>query len=76
MTNRSCLLKCCLRRQISLFQACWEQVGKRRISPNCPDQCGEVTGQDLVQAGAWGKGGGDELGAEEERVGYDSPPGM
>ena len=51
-------------------------VGKRRISPNCPDQCGEVTGQDLVQAGAWGKGGGDELGAEEERVGYDSPPGM
>lgn len=27
-----------------------------------------------MQEGAWGKGGGDELGAEE-RVGYERPPG-
>lgn len=29
-----------------------------------------------MQEGAWGKGGGDELGAEEERVGYERPPGV
>ena len=29
-----------------------------------------------MQAGAWGKGGGDELGAEEERVGYGRPLGV
>ena len=29
-----------------------------------------------MQTGAWGKGGGDELGAEEERVGYERPLGV
>lgn len=26
-----------------------------------------------MQEGAWGKGRGDELGAEEERAGYERP---
>ena len=29
-----------------------------------------------MQAGVWGKVGRDELGAEEERVGYEHPSGV